>query len=74
MNQPTELRWPFRWFDKYVGTSRVEAWFSTEQIAEWKENGMGDYEADEACISLDILPHEVFPGYLLAGLDCEQYP
>lgn len=35
---------------------------------------MGDYEADEACIKLDYLPHDVFPGYTEAGLDCEFYP
>lgn len=73
-NLPSELRWPFRWFDKAVGTDRVEAWFDAEQIATWKAEGMGDYEADEACVKLDYLPHDVFPGYTEAGLDCEYYP
>lgn len=73
-NLPDELRWPFRWFNNAVGQDRVEAWFTPEQIEEWKANGMGDYEADEACIKLDILPHDVFPGYIEAGLDAGIYP
>lgn len=49
-------------------------WYSAEQITEWKTNGLGDFEADEVCIKLGRFPHEVFPGFLEAGLDCGVYP
>lgn len=70
---PTELRWPYRWLDKAAGT-RVPMWFSEQEIADWKENGLGDFEADEACVKMGMLPHEVFPGYMEAGLDSGVYP
>lgn len=70
---PDELRWPFRWLDKAAGT-QVQDWFDPEQIAAWKENGIEDFEADEACIKLGLMPFDVFPGYLEAGLDCGYYP
>ena len=70
---PDELRWPYRWLDKAAGT-RAPMWFSAEEIAAWKANGLGDFEADEACIKMGLLPFEVFPGYLEAGLDSEIYP
>lgn len=70
---PTELRWPFRWLDRAAG-EQVADWFTEEQIAEWKANGLGDFEADEVCIALGLMPHDVFPGYLDAGLDCDVYP
>lgn len=73
INMPNELRWPYRWFEKAAGM-QAEAWFSKEQITAWKANGMGDYEADEACIEIGLMAHDVFPGYLEAGLDCEVYP
>lgn len=49
-------------------------WFSTEEIAAWKANGLGDFEADEACIKMGLMPFDVFPGFLEAGLDCGVYP
>ena len=70
---PTELRWPYRWLDKAAG-DRVPMWFSAAEIATWKEQGLGDYEADEACIKMGLMPHDVFPGYLDAGLDAGHYP
>ena len=70
---PDELRWPYRWLDKALGI-QVEAWYSEEQIALWKKYGLGDYEADEVCVRLGTLPHEVFPGYLEAGIDAGMYP
>jgi hypothetical protein len=30
---------------------------------------MDDFEADEACLKVGVLPYDVFPGYLEAGLD-----
>lgn len=70
---PDELRWPYRWLDKAAG-ARVAMWFSDEQIAAWKLEGLGDFEADEACIKMGLMPFDVFPGYLEAGLDSGIYP
>lgn len=72
-NVPDELRWPFRWLDKTFG-EQIPAWYSAEQIATWKADGIGDFEADEICIRLGEFPHAVFPGYMEAGLDCGVYP
>lgn len=70
---PTELMWPYRWLDKAAGT-QIEAWYSSEQITTWKAEGLGDFEADEVCIKLGLMPFDVFPGYLDAGLDTGIYP
>lgn len=70
---PEKLTWPFRWLDRAAG-EQVAEWFEPEQIAEWKEHGLDDYEADRVCITLGLMPHGVFPGYLEAGLDNEVYP
>lgn len=70
---PTELRWPYRWLASALG-KQIEAWYTPEQIAAWKRDGLGDYEADEVCIRLGTFPHSVFPGYQEAGLDCDVYP
>lgn len=70
---PSDLRWPYRWLDKRFG-DQIKAWYTEEQIADWKENGIGDFEADEVCIHLGVFPHEVFPGYQEAGIDCGVYP
>jgi len=70
---PEKLTWPYRWLHRAAGT-QVEAWFDAEQIAHWRHNGMGDFEADEVCIKLGLMPFQVFPGYLEAGVDCEVYP
>ena len=70
---PPTLTWPFRWLDRAAG-SQITEWYSEEQIAEWKANGLGDFEADEVCINLGLMPFDVFPGYLAAGLDCDVYP
>lgn len=72
-NLPTELRWPYRWLVAALG-DQVEAWYSEEQIALWKDQGLGDFEADEVCILLGVFPHSVFPGFMEAGLDCDHYP
>lgn len=72
-NLPTELRWPYRWLERSFG-DQLEMWFDAERIAGWKADGLGDFEADEVCIKLGKFPHEVFPGYLEAGLDCGEYP
>lgn len=70
---PDVLTWPFRWLDRAAG-AQVADWFSEEQIADWKKNGLEDFEADEVCIRLGLMPHDVFPGYLEAGLDQGHYP
>lgn len=70
---PDKLMWPFRWLDRKAH-DQIGHWFTPEQVENWKLNGMGDYEADEACIKLGLMPHDVFPGYMEAGLDCEVYP
>lgn len=72
-DMPTELRWPYLWLYKCLG-DQIEAWYPEDQISEWKKNGLGDYEADEVCVALGVLPHEVFPGFTESGLDCEVYP
>lgn len=71
---PEELKWPFRWLDRKAGSERIAAWFTPEQIATWKVEGLGDFEADEAAIVLGYLPNEVWPGYMEAGLDTGIYP
>lgn len=70
---PEKLTWPFRWLDRAAG-DQIAEWFEPEQIADWKVNGLDDYEADRVCIALGMMPHSVFPGYDTAGLDCEVYP
>ena len=70
---PPVLTWPFRFLDKKAH-DQLEAWYTQEQIAEWRKNGMEDYEADRIAIAMGYLPHEVWPGYLEAGLDAEMYP
>lgn len=70
---PDKLTWPFRWLDRAAG-AQVGEWFTEEEIADWKKNGLEDFVADEVCIKLGLMPHDVFPGYLEAGLDCEVYP
>lgn len=72
-NLPTELRWPYRWLDRAFGT-QIPAWYSAEQIELWKSEGLSDADADEVCIKLGKFPHEVFPGYMEAGLDYGVYP
>lgn len=69
---PDVLTWPYRFLARAAG--EMAANFDPEKVEHWKMNGMGDYEADEACISIGLMPHEVFPGYDVAGLDCEVYP
>ena len=69
---PDELTWPYRFLAKAAGT--MVANFPEAKIEHWKMNGLGDYEADEVCISIGLMPHEVFPGYMEAGLDNEFYP
>lgn len=71
---PDKLTWPYRFLVRKAGADYIQQWYSPEQIEHWKLNGLGDYEADTVCIKLGLLPHEVFPGYLEAGLDCEVYP
>lgn len=71
---PEKLTWPYRLLIKRVGADRVEGWYTAEQIEHWKLHGLGDYEADAVCIKLGFFPHEVFPGYLEAGVDCDVYP
>lgn len=72
-NLPDKLTWPYRWLDRAAG-AQIAEWYEPEQIAEWKANGLGDFEADEVCIHLGLMPHDVFPGYLEAGLDSGEYP
>jgi hypothetical protein len=71
---PEVLTWPYKKMVERFGHDYLNEWFSAEQIEHWKLNGMGDYEADEACVKLGELPHDVFPGFLEAGLDCDIYP
>lgn len=71
---PEVLTWPYRFLARAAGASVVEAHYPTDKVEHWKMNGLGDYEADEVCISLGYMPHEVFPGFDIAGLDCEVYP
>lgn len=70
---PDELRWPYRFLVSALG-DQVEHWYSEAQIQMWKDQGLGDYEADEVCIRLGVFPHSVFPGYMEAGLDAGRYP
>jgi len=71
---PETLTWPYRWLQRKAGEDYVKAWFSEEQIEHWRLNGLGDFEADEVCIKLGLMPYAVFPGYLEAGTDNEYYP
>lgn len=70
---PPKLTWPFHYLDKKA-QGRVAAWYDQEQISTWRKEGLDDYEADRLAIEFGFLPHEVFPGYLEAGLDAEMYP
>lgn len=70
---PEVLTWPYVWLQRAAG-QQVEAWFDQDTIQNWRHNGMGDFEADEVCIKLGLMPFSVWPGYLEAGVDCEVYP
>lgn len=72
-NLPEQLTWPYRWLERAAGEQLLQ-WYDEEQIAKWKTEGLGDFEADEICIALGLMPFSVFPGYLEAGLDCGVYP
>lgn len=72
-NLPAELRWPYRWLEKKFGAD-IKAWFSADEIQTWKNEGLGDFEADEVCVTMGVMPFDVFPGYLEAGLDSGIYP
>lgn len=71
---PEQLTWPYRWLKVVAGHEQISAWYTAEQIDNWKLHGLGDYEADEVCIKLGLMPFDVFPGYMEAGLDNEVYP
>lgn len=71
---PSELRWPYRFLERKFTADFIQAWYPAEQIAKWKADGLGDFEADEVCIHLGEFPHNVFPGYETAGLDSGFYP
>lgn len=71
---PNELRWPFRPLEKKMGKELIAAWFEPEQIKEWKENGLTDPEADRVAIAVGGMPHEIWGGWLEAGLDSLEYP
>jgi hypothetical protein len=70
---PEVLTWPYKFLDRKAGT-QIEAWYEPEVIANWRKNGLTDYEADRVCLAIGLLPFQVFPGYIEAGLDCEMYP
>ena len=71
---PDELRWSLSWVEKKFGKDCVAYWFSPEQVAEWRNNGLTDAEADRVVIQLGSMPHFVFPGWTSSGLDFDQYP
>lgn len=71
---PDDLRWPLRSLEKFFGKDSVAAWFEEDQIADWKENGLTDEDADMAAIKLGGMPNDVWSGYLEAGFDFPQYP
>jgi hypothetical protein len=47
----------------------MEAWYDTDQIKDWRAEGLTDAEADLVAVSFGSLPHEIWGGYLEAGLD-----
>lgn len=71
---PDTLRWPYRFLEAHFGKQLVESWYTDDEIKEWVENGLDDFEADRVCILLGDFPQNVFPGYEVAGFDCEHYP
>lgn len=71
---PSDLRWPFRRLEKIIGRDIVAAWYSQEQISDWRINGLKDEDADRVSISLGKMPHEVWDGWISSGLDFPQYP
>lgn len=71
---PAELRWPYRFVERRFGKEFVEAWYTDDEIAKWKAEGLEDFEADRVCILLGDFPYNVFPGYTTAGLDSGFYP
>ncbi len=71
---PDDLRWPFRPLERFFGKEVIAAWFEPEQIAEWKQNGLTDKEADRVAVKMGSLPFEIWSGFLEAGLDYPEYP
>lgn len=69
-----KLTWPYWHLEREVGAAHIAAWFNEDTIARWKREGLGDYEADEVAVHFGLLPHFVFPGWTLAGLDADVYP
>jgi len=64
-----ELRWPYRPLQRRIGMERLESWFDTEQITDWRDNGLTDAEADHVAIMFGIMPSAIWEGYTEAGLD-----
>lgn len=64
-----ELRWPYAPLQREIGAERMEMWFDYDQITDWRKDGLTDAEADMVAIRFGILPHEIWGGYLEAGLD-----
>lgn len=71
---PPVLSWPFTQLERAIGLDRLKDWYSPEQIATWRDEGLGDYEADEIAIHFGLMAHFVWPGWTAAGEDCDVYP
>ena len=68
------MMWPYKHLERAIGAERLTFWFDSTTIVRWKAEGIGDYEADEVSVRLGRLPHDIFPGWMTAGLDCDVYP
>jgi hypothetical protein len=63
------VRWPLPALLSHFGSEKISEWFSEAQIEEWSRDGLSDDEADVAAIILGAFPHEVWRGWVTAGLD-----
>jgi hypothetical protein len=59
------VKYIFRTVDESV----VREDYGDEQVDNWRDVGIGDFEADNVCTFYHVSPHSVFPGYTNAGLD-----
>lgn len=69
-----QLRWPLRVLEIEIGLERLLLWVTQDQVRRWRERGLSDAEADAIAVTLGFMPHNIWSGYMEAGLDYVEVP
>lgn len=75
-DRPTDLRWPLRFLtDRHdpelVMDTIHQVLKDPQDLKFYRENGLGDFDADEVATRLGDHPMMIWPGWIEAGLDNE---